>query len=184
MDKSEQTMLDNLLKNTGKTLDQWIEIVKKENFEKHGQILKFLKEQHSFTHGFANMVAMKSRGADAGSAENKEELIEKQYEGKEHFRPIYDNLIAEIHKFGKDIEIAPKNAYVSLRRKKQFAILQPATKTRFEIGINLKGQEPKGKLEGVNTSNAMCSHKINLTDTNDIDNEVIEWIKTAYYNAG
>ncbi len=183
MDKAEQTMLDNLLKNTGKTLEQWIEIVKKENFEKHGQILKFLKEQHSFTHGFANMVAMKSRGADAGSVENKDELIEKQYKGKEHFRPIYKKLIAEIHKFGKDIEIAPKNAYVSLRRQKQFAILQPATKTRFEIGINLKGQEPKGKLEGINTSNAMCSHKINLTDINDIDNEVIEWIKTAYDNA-
>jgi len=183
MDKAEQTMLDNLLKNTGKTLEQWIDIVKKENLEKHSQIIKFLKEQHSFTHGFANLIAMKSRGADAGSVENKDELIEKQYKGKENFKPIYENLIAEIHKFGRDIEIAPKNAYVSLRRKKQFAILQPATKTRFEIGINLKGQEPKGKLEGINTSNAMCSHKIILTDINDIDKEVIEWIKTAYDNA-
>ncbi len=184
MDKAEQTMLDNLLKNTGKSIEQWIEIVKKQNFEKHSQILKFLKEQYSFTHGFANMVAMKSRGADAGSVENKEELIEKQYKGREHLKPLYEKLLSEVLKFGKDIEVAPKNAYVSLRRMKQFAILQPATKTRFEIGINLKGQEPKGKLEGVNTSNAMCSHKINLTDINDIDNEVIEWIKTAYDNAG
>lgn len=184
MDKAEQTMLDNLFKNTGKTLEQWIEIVKKQNFEKHGQILKFLKEQHSFTHGFANMVAMKSRGADAGSVENKDELIEKQYKGKEHLMPLYEKLLSEVLKFGKDVEVAPKNAYVSLRRKKQFAILQPATKTRFEIGINLKGQEPKGKLEGINTSNAMCSHKINLTDLKDIDKEVIEWIKTAYDNAG
>jgi hypothetical protein len=96
MDKAEQTMLDNLLKNTGKTLEQWISIVKEQNFEKHGQILKFLKEQHSFTHGFANMVAMKSWGADAGSVENKDELIEKQYKGKEHFKPIYKKLIAYI----------------------------------------------------------------------------------------
>jgi len=184
MDKAEQTMLDNLLKNTGKTLEQWIEIVRKENFEKHGQILTFLKENHSFTHGFANLVAMKSRGADAGSVENKDELIEKQYAGKEHFKPIYDQLMSEIGKFGNDIEIAPKNAYVSLRRKKQFAILQPATKKRFEIGINLKGHEPKGKLEAINTANEMCSHKINLADSKDIDKEVIEWIKTAYDNAG
>jgi hypothetical protein len=105
MDKAEETMLDNLYKNTGKMLDQWIEIVKKQNFEKHGQILKFLKEQHSFTHGFANMVAMKSRIADAGSVENKDELIEKQYEGKEHFKPLYDKLLSEIIKFGKDIEV-------------------------------------------------------------------------------
>lgn len=183
MEKAEQTMLDNLHKNTGKTLEQWIEIVRKQNFEKHGQILKFLKEQHSFTHGFANMVAMKSRGADAGSVENKDELIEKQYKGKEYFKPLYEKLLSEVLKFGNDIEVAPKNAYVSLRRKKQFAILQPATKTRFEIGINLKGQIPQGKLEGIHSSNAMCSHKINLTDINDIDKEVIEWIKIAYENA-
>jgi predicted transport protein len=183
MDKAEQTMMDNLFKNTGKTLEQWIDIVKKQNFEKHGEILKFLKEEHSFTHGFANMVAMKSRGADAGSVENKDELIEKQYEGKEHFKPIFDKLMSEVLKFGKDVEVAPKNAYVSLRRKKQFAILNPATKTRFEVGINLKGQEPKGKLEA-EKPNAMCSHKIKLTDLTEIDKEVIEWIKTAYDNAG
>lgn len=183
MDKAEQTMMDNLFKNTGKTLEQWIDIVKKQNFEKHGEILKFLKEEYSFTHGFANMVAMKSRGTDAGSVENKDELIEKQYEGKEHFKPIFDKLMSEVLKFGKDVEIAPKNAYVSLRRKKQFAILNPATKTRFEVGINLKGQEPKGKLEA-EKPNAMCSHKIKLTDLTEIDKEVIEWIKTAYDNAG
>lgn len=61
--------------------------------------------------------------------------------------------------------------------------MNPATKTRFEIGINLKGQEPKGKLEP-EKPNAMCSHKINLTDIKDIDNEVIEWISIAYNNAG
>ena len=183
MDKAEQTMMDNLFKNTGKTLEQWIDIVKKQNLEKHGEILKFLKEEHSFTHGFANMVAMKSRGADASSVENKDELIEKQYEGKEHFKPIFDKLMSEVLKFGKDVEVAPKNAYVSLRRKKQFAILNPATKTRFEVGINLKGQEPKGKLEA-EKPNAMCSHKIKLTDLTEIDKEVIEWIKTAYDNAG
>lgn len=183
MDKAEQTMLDNLFKNTGKTLEQWIEIVKKQNFEKHGEILKFLKEEYSFTHGFANMVAMKSRGTDAGSFENKDELIENQYKGKEHFKPLYDKLLSEVLKLGKDVEVAPKNAYVSLRRKKQFAILNPATKTRFEVGINLKGQEPTGKLEA-EKPNAMCSHKINLTDINDINKEVIEWIKAAYDNAG
>ena len=92
-------------------------------------------------------------------------------------------MLSEVLKFGKDVEVAPKNTYVSLRRKKQFAILNPATKTRFEIGINLKGQEPQGKLQA-EKPNSMCSHKINLTDINDIDKEVIEWIKTSYDNAG
>lgn len=183
-EKAEITMIENLHKNTGKTLEQWTSIVKKENFQKHGEIIKFLKEKHSFTHGFANLVALKSKGSDAGSVENKDELIEKQYKGKEHFRPLYDRLMTEIKKFGSDVEVAPKNAYVSLRRKKQFAILQPAAKTRFEVGLNLKNQQPKGKLEAITAANSMCSHKINLTSEKDIDKEVINWIKTAYEKAG
>jgi predicted transport protein len=183
MDKATQTMIDNLQKNTGKSLDQWTALVKAKNFEKHGEILKFLKEDHGLTHGFANLIAHKAKGSDAGSANNPDDLVNKQYQGKEHLKPIYDKLLAAILSFGNDIEIAPKNTYVSLRRKKQFAILNPATKTRFEIGINLKEQEAKGKLEA-EKPNSMCSHKVNVTDIKEIDDEVMQWIRAAYNNAG
>ncbi len=184
LSKAESSMAENIFKNTGKTLDDWIRIVKKEKFEKHGEMIKFLKENHSFTHGFANFVALKARSADAGSAENKDTLIDKQYKGKEHFLPVYKKLISEISKLGKDIEIAPKNNYVSLRRKKQFATLQPATKTRFEIGLNLKGMETGGIVETVTSSSAMCSHKINISAEKEITKEVIKWIGVSYKNAG
>lgn len=183
VEKATQTMIENLHKNTGKTLEKWIEIVNNEKISKHGEIIKFLKEKVGLTHGFSNLIALKARNADAGSAENQDDLISNQYKGKEHFKPIYDKLISEIQSYGKDIEIAPKNTYVSLRRKKQFAILNPATKTRFEIGLNLKGQEPKGKLEA-EKPNSMCSHKINISNIAEIDNEILEWIKMAYSSAG
>lgn len=176
-------MIENLYKNTGKTLAQWIETVKAQNIAKHGEIIKYLKENHAFTHGFANLVAHKAKETDAGSAENQDELITRQYSGKEHFKPVYDRLLSEIKAFGNDIEVAPKNAYVSLRRKKQFAILNPATKTRFEIGLNLKGQETTGKLEA-EKPNAMCSHKLSISGLQDIDQEVIGWLKKAYDAAG
>jgi predicted transport protein len=184
MDKGIETMISNLHKSTGKTLEEWIAIVTKGSFAKHGEIISFLKEKHGLTYGYANLVAHRLNGSDAGSVENKDELIEKQYQGKEHFKPLYDQLMGEILKFGADIEVAPKNAYVSLRRKKQFAILQPATKTRFEIAVNLKGQAPTGRLEAVTASTAMCSHRINIADAREIDSEVIGWLKLAYDNAG
>jgi len=184
MDQAEKTMIENLMKITGKSLDQWIEIVKMKNFAKHGEIINFLKDEYGISYGFANLVAHKSKGSDAGSVADTSDLIEKQYKGKEHFRPIYENLMSEILKFGTDIEVAPKNAYVSLRRKKQFALLQPATKTRFEIGLILKGQEAKGVLEVIPTANAMCSHKINIEKESDITAEVLDWIRNAYDKAG
>lgn len=140
-------------------------------------MVKFLKEEHSFGHGFANFVALRARDANADSVNNKDAVIEKQYKGKDHFMPIYETLLRDILKFGNDIEVAPKNEYVSLRRKKQFATLQPTTKTRFEIGINLKGQEAHGILETINSPNAMCSHKINLSNKDEITREVMEWLK-------
>jgi len=184
MDKAEQTMTDNLQKNTGKSLDEWIAIVRESKIDKHGEIISFLKEKHSFTYGFANLVALKTKGSDAGSAVDTGQLITRQYKGKEHFKPLYDLLLSEILKFGKDIEISPKNAYVSLRRKKQFAILQPATKTRFEIGLNLKGEAQTGILETITLPNSMCSHRINLTSDKEVTEEVLQWLKKSYQNAG
>lgn len=182
MEKAEQSMLDNLQKNTGHSLEVWIGIVNKKDFSKHGEIMKFLKEEKGLTHGFANFIALKSRAADAGSVTNTDDLIEKQYKGKEHWKPVYGQLMAEISKFGDDIEFAPKNANVSVRRKKQFAVLDPKTKARFEIGINLKGQQPQGKLEA--SGNAMCTHKIIITHLEDLDAEVFDWLREAYEHAG
>ncbi|MEN2283665.1 DUF4287 domain-containing protein [Algoriphagus sp. SE2] len=184
MDQAAQTMIDNLEKNYGKSLDEWVSIVKKENFSKHGEILKFLKTKHGFTHGFANLVAHKTLKSDAGSASGADELIKKQYKGKEHFLPLYNQLKKEIGSFGNDIEFVPKNAYMSVRRKKQFALLIPATKTRFDVGINLKGQEPKGILEVDTKSNGMVSHRIVINHEEQYSKDLINWLKKAYESAG
>ncbi len=184
MDQATQTMIDNLKKNSGKSLDEWVSIVKNENLSKHGEILKFLKTNHGFTHGFANLVAHKTLHSDAGSASGTDELISKQYKGKEHFLPLFEELKKEIKGFGDDIEFAPKNAYVSVRRKKQFALLIPATKTRFDVGINLKGQEPSGILELDTKSNGMVSHRVIINHEEQYSKELINWLKKAYEAAG
>ena len=106
-----------------------------------------------------------------------------QYKGKEHLEVFYDTLISEIQQFDGEFEIAPKKAYVALRRKKQFIILNPASKTRFEIGFNLKGMESTSKLIA-EKPDAICSHKITITDISDIDFDVLGWVKMAFEKAG
>ena len=180
---SAETMIANLEKNTGKTLEEWIKIVKASGLEKHGEMIKFLKSEHEFTHGFANLVAHKTRESDAGSSDDKD-LVSGQYEGKEHLKVFYDDLIEEIGKFGKDVEIAPKKAYVSLRRKKQFGLIQPSTKKRLDIGINIKGKDPVGSLEASGSFNSMVSHRVRVESADDITKDVIGWLKEAYDEAG
>ncbi len=179
----EDTMIANLEKNTGKSLAEWIKIVKASGKEKHGEMIKFLKTEHDFTHGFANLVVHKARQSDAGSADESD-LIDGQYKGKEQFRPIYDDLIKKIKAFGGDVEIAPKKAYVSLRRKKQFGLIQPSTKSRLDIGINLKDAKPTGKLEASGSFNSMVSHRVRVESASDVDKNVVQWLKKAYDDAG
>ncbi len=184
IDKALQTQIENIEKSTGKKLDQWINIVNKPGLKKHGELIKFLKEKHGFTHGNANMVVHYAKKSHAGAVENQDDLIAEQYKGKENLKPWYEKIMAEVKKFGKDIEVAPKKAYVSLRRKKQFAIIQPSTKERLDVGLNIKGVEPSGIVEDGKKWNAMCTHRIRIEDAKKVNKDLINWIKKAYEQAG
>ena len=184
IDKATQTQIANIEKNTGKSLAEWIGIVNKSGYKKHGELVSFLKEKHGFTHGNANVVVHFAKQSHAGAAENTEDLVEAQYNGKEQLKKWYDQLMDKISSFGNDLDVSPKKAYVSLRRKKQFAIIQPSTKTRLDVGLNLKGVEPQGNLEAAGSWNAMCTHRVKIEDENAIDASLINHLKTAYEQAG
>lgn len=172
-----QSMIDNLPEKTGKSLAEWLKITKPCGLEKHGMIVKMLKTNHSVTHGFANLIASKTleSGEDI-------DLVAVQYSGaKAGLKPMYDVLIDYVGTLGTDVEIAPKKTSVSLRRKKQFALITPATKTRIDLGISLKGEPAAGRLL---IGNAMCSHKVRLQTVDEIDADVKTWIKLAYERAG
>lgn len=178
----EATMIANFREKTGKSLDDWLKLVAKTGGRKHGEIVASLKKDHGMTHGFANMVAMKHLKSDAGSlAEGGADLVAGQYaDEKAALRPVYDAIIAAVKKLGPDVEIAPKKTYVSLRRSKQFALLQPSTKTRLDVGVNLKGVAPAGRLEASGSFNAMVSHRVRVEKKSDVDKELIAWLKAAY----
>ncbi|MFW9798547.1 MAG: DUF5655 domain-containing protein, partial [Candidatus Thorarchaeota archaeon] len=80
--------------------------------------------------------------------------------------------------------IAPKKTYVSLRRKKQFAIVQPSTKTRMDIGLIIKGKDTTKRLEEGSKWNGMCTHRVRVTGKTEIDSELVGWLKEAYEMAG
>ncbi len=183
-EEQANAMIQNMQEKTGKTLEGWLAITKATGLDKHRAILNHLKSEHGMTHGFANLVAMKTLQTDAGSAASSDDLVDAQYSGaKASLRPIYDQLIAAIQQFGDDVEIAPKKAYVSLRRKKQFGIIQPSTKTRVDVGINTNGTDPTERLELSGSFNSMVSHRVRLSDADDVDEELTGWLHDAYANA-
>jgi len=177
--KAEATQLKNIENSTGKTLAEWAMIIEKSGLSKHGEMVNFLKKEHGLGHGNANMLVHYTNKSHSGF-ENEDDLVEQQYKGKEELKKIYDRLIQEVAGFGSDIELSPKKGYVSLRRRKQFAIIQPSTKTRIDIGLNLKNVVPSGILEAAGSWNTMCTHRIKVEKDDDISPVVIHSLRMAY----
>jgi predicted transport protein len=184
LDKAYATQIANIEKSTGKKLSEWTAILNKSGFSKHGELVNFLKTKHGFTHGNANMLVHTAKQSHAQAEENDTDWKAEQYKGKEELKNWYDTIMKEINKFGNDVEVSPKKAYVSLRRKKQFAILQPSTKTRLDIGLNIKGTAPSGIAEAAGSWNAMCTHRIKVEDKKMLNEVLINWIKLGYEQAG
>ena len=182
-DTAAQTMLNNIPEKTGKTLKQWHAVLKRSALAKHGELVKLLKSEHAVTHGFANLIVHEYRhsGGSSGGGEGASDPVKAQYSGaKADLQPIYEALIKTVKAFGKDVEVAPKKAYVSLRRNKQFALIQPSTKTRVDVGINLKGTNTTERLEASGSFNKMVSHRVRVTDKKQVNAELKKWLKQAY----
>lgn len=181
MQDAEVSQWKNLEAQTGKNQAQWIALANQQAFAKHGELVAWLKAEHQIGHGYANLIAIRAREAAAGGPAAEADLVAAQYAGnKAALKPLYETLLAYVQGLGADIEVSPKKTYVSLRRNKQFALIQPSTATRLDLGLNLKGVDPEGKLEASGSFNAMCTHRVRLESAADFNADVKNWLKLAY----
>ncbi len=182
LDQATRNMIKNLEEMTGRTMAAWIDIVEASGEEKVRARINYLKAEHGLTYGYANLIALmaKDRAAEAaGTAPT--DPVDALYAGdKSSLRSIYDRLVAAAEKFGPDMIVSPKRTYVSLRRGKQFAIVQASTKTRVDVGLVLKDVEPRSRLEAAGSWNQMCSHRIRVESAGEVDEELLGWLKQAY----
>jgi hypothetical protein len=182
--KALATQLANIEKRSGKSLAELAALIGASGLTKHGEIRDMLKRDLGLGHGDANTLVhhvLKSDGQSAAAAQglSTDDVVAGLYTGaKAALRPIHDRLMAEISKFG-GFEIAPKKAYVSLRRRKQFATIGPATNTRVDVGLNMRGTAAGGRLEAL-PAGQMCDHRVKLASAAEVDAEVIGWIRKAF----
>ena len=179
MSDALQTMINNMPEKTGKSLDEWKKILIAKAFAKHSEGVKFLKSEHGVTHGFANTIVTLSKDDKT----SEEDLVINQYKGKESLLPIYEKLLPILNDFGNDVTITPKKGSVSIIRKRQFVLIKPATKTRIDLGFKLKDKPTTDRLGDSGPFGTMCTHRVQLTSVDDVDEELISWMQEAYQKA-
>ena len=186
LDQAVQTQLNNIQKKTGKSLTELTAIAQKIGLTKHGELRDMFKEKLGLGHGDANSLVhaiLASDGTRAAEGKNEDVVLDEIYSGaKAGMRPIHEALMKHITKFG-EFEIVPKKGYVSLRRKKQFAMIGPKTNTRFEVGINAKDLKKNARLLE-QPKGSMCNYIVQINDAQEVDAELVAWVKSAFEDAG
>jgi hypothetical protein len=186
LDQAVQTQLNNIQKKTGKSFEELTSLVHESKLSKHSEIRAMLMRELGLGYGDANSLVhavLQSDGQRQAEDKNEKDVLEEIYSGaKAALRPIHETVLKEIVKFG-EFETLPKKGYISLRRKKQFAMLGPATNTRVELGLNAKDLPPAERLLA-QPKGSMCNYIIKLTDASQVDAELVAWVKSAFESAG
>jgi len=187
LDKALATQLANIQQRTGKSLDELTQIIRGSGLTKHGELVAMLKTTLGMGHGDANTLVHTVKQAAAApapaAAGDEGDVLSTLYVGpKAALRPIHEAVLAILNELG-EFEAAPKKTYVSYRRRKQFCMVGPATNTRVEVGLNMKGVEGTDRLEAL-PAGQMCQYKVRITDVAQVDAELRAWLALAFAAAG
>lgn len=176
------TQLANIEAATGLTPAAVAELVREAGIDKHGQIMTLLKTEYGLTHGNANLLATLARERLAGGPASNGDLLAAQYaKGKAALRPILDEIVAMAQGLGDDVEVVIQKTAVSLRRRKQFAVVRAASASRVELGLNLPETPPDERIQ---PTTGMCNHRVDVPDLDAVDDAVATWLSQAYEHAG
>ncbi|MDR3036264.1 MAG: DUF4287 domain-containing protein [Kitasatospora sp.] len=185
VDAALQSQIRNIETTYGQPLDHWFAIIDASGLTKHNQVVAMLKADHGLAHGAAHRVSLLARQRHDGGAAVASDPADALYAGaKAGLRPLHDALLGQIRALGA-FDIAPKKGYLSLRRRKQFAMIQPSTSSRIDLGLILPATTPTaGRLESAAKFNPLFTHRVRITAAADLDDELRGWLAAAYALAG
>jgi Domain of unknown function (DUF5655)/Domain of unknown function (DUF4287) len=174
---------------TGRTLEDWIELVKKSGPATEQERRSWLKAEHGLGTNTAWWIAERAggKGMEDGDPDAylkaAEEYVEAMYAGpKAGLRPIYDKTLKICLGLGNDVRACPCKTIVPLYRRHVFAQIKPTTRTRLDFGFSFGDRKASGRLvdTGGFAKKDRITHRIPLTSLADIDEEVKRCLRLAY----
>ena len=181
VDAALHSQIRNIEATYGKPLDHWFAVIDASGLTKHNDVVAMLKADHGLAHGAAHRVSLLARQRDDADVAAPSDPADTLYAGaKAGLRPLHEALLGKIRAIGA-FDIAPKKGYLSLRRRKQFAMVQPSTASRIDLGLILPTTTPvSGRLESAAKFNPLFTHRVRITAATDLDDELRGWLATAY----
>jgi len=184
-----QNMLAQLKERSGRDLDEWVALIRKEGPATHKARREWLKNEHGLGTNYAWWLADRAEGKGQEDGDPEKYLkaaagyVEAMYAGpKAALRAIHDRILELAFELGDDVKVCPCQTIVPLYRNHVFAQIKPTTRTRLDLGFALKDQKATGRLidTGGFAKKDRITHRIPLASVADIDDEVKRWLNAAY----
>jgi hypothetical protein len=186
-----QKWIAELKAKTGRSLEEWLALVKKEGPGDEKQRREWLKSKYKLGTNSSWWIAERAegKGGDEDSPESylkaAAQYVDQQYAGvKASLRPVYHQLLQLGRSLGEDVRACPCKTMVPLYRNHVFAQIKPATSTRIDLGFALarhQGRLPKRLIDtGGLAKKDRITHRIEVKAASDIDDEVKKWLTIAY----
>ena len=184
-----QVWIEALPAKTGRSLEAWLALVKKEGPKDEAARRAWLKEEHGLGTNSAWWLAERAAGRGTEDSDPEaylaaaERYVEAQYAGKKAaLKSIYDRLLKLGLGLGKDVMACPCKTMVPLYRAHVFAEIKPSTLARVDLGLALKdAKTPKRLVDtGGFAKKDRITRRIPIASVDEIDAEVERWIRKAY----
>jgi hypothetical protein len=184
-----QDWISGLKEKTGRTLEEWLELVKNDGPPTEKERREWLKKEHKLGTNSAWWIAERAEGKGTEDDDPEKYLqaaevyVKEMYAaGKAALREIHDEILKLAMKLGKDVKVCPCKTIVPLYRNHVFAQIKPATQKRLDLGFALKDRKASGRLidTGGFAKGDRITHRIPLASVAEIDDEVKRWLKAAY----
>ena len=184
-------IIANLPDKTGRSLDEWSELLCAEGPEGNKERQAWLKSEHGLGGTTASRVVSAAQGSNPENYDDDSYLhmavryVEDLYNGKKaHLRPIHDALLQAGYDLGDDVAASPCTTMVPLYRNRVIAQIKPSTLTRIDLGLALKGCDEPYSDRLVDTGGLQkadrITHRIPVSSVEEVDDEVKYWLQVAY----
>lgn len=174
-----EKMVATLKERTGKTLDEWLELVRPNIPAQKAGRVKWLKETYGMGQNTAMLILAHLEGDGAELRGEAPSLVDDQYKGANAaFRPLYDDLSARILALGPDVVVRPCKTYVPFYRKKQFVFVRPF-KGKFYVGLALPEGTENPRLQSAEALGGPERIKV-AVEISSVDDELMDLIRQAY----
>ena len=182
-----RAVIANLPAKTGRSFAEWVALTREQaitrlGLSKNGEVVSWLKRDHGLGHSTAFIIAAEALKPADYIAPTDDEIIAAQYAGvKAALHPIFERVLAYVTALGDDVRIEPRQSYVAFARAKQFALVQPSTRTRVDLGLVLPDVAPAGRLAAsTNFGSGAINRRVALATPAEVDAEVEGWLRRAY----